>query len=254
MNNTNLARNDEGKQCIAMFTISPTGKRPHLKLIMGNKKGRINMQKREKNSFILYHDICEMFTELSDAQAGMLIKEIVAYSKNTTQPNQDKPNGLSGLLATIFIPFKSHIDRDFLRWQDRKCANQENGKRGGRPKSQITQNNPTKGVKVNVNVNVNESIKSANDFEVFWQKYPNKKDKLKAKKAFEKVKPTLEEILLGLERYISGKESWKEFKLPATWLNGECWNDEYALGKATPPADGLNWQERNAKKTKAAGL
>lgn len=98
----------------------------------------------DKKSFVLYHDMCKMFQELSDEQAGQLIKYIIQYSENKTQPNPAEPTGLSGLLATISIPFKNHIDRDFERFLDICERNRNNGVKGGRKPTKRTQSPPVK--------------------------------------------------------------------------------------------------------------
>jgi len=71
------------------------------------------------------------------------------------------------------------------------------------------------------------------DFLKFWGMYPNKKAKPQAFKSFEKAlkKSPIEDILLGLEKYLKHKEDWRAWQHPATWLNGEGWNDEYETVK-----------------------
>lgn len=68
-------------------------------------------------------------------------------------------------------------------------------------------------------------------FSAFWEAYGNKKGKKNAFKAFSKINPTEElfkSIMDGVEKYHQSRK-WREGyrKEPATWLNGECWNDEY---------------------------
>lgn len=66
-------------------------------------------------------------------------------------------------------------------------------------------------------------------FEEFWGLYPNKKGKEKAFKYFHGAlsNSTIEDILLGLETYKLNKEDWRPWMMPATWLNGKHWLDEY---------------------------
>lgn len=76
------------------------------------------------------------------------------------------------------------------------------------------------------NGNTNE-----NRFLEFWEAYGNKKGKKNAFKAFTKINPSEElfsKIMEGVEKYHQSRK-WREGyrKEPATWLNGECWNDEY---------------------------
>lgn len=68
-------------------------------------------------------------------------------------------------------------------------------------------------------------------FSAFWEAYGNKKGKKNAFKAFSKINPSEElfqKIMDGVEKYHQSRK-WREGyrKEPATWLNGECWNDEY---------------------------
>ena len=67
------------------------------------------------------------------------------------------------------------------------------------------------------------------DFDTFWSKYPRKVGKGDARKAFAKaMKLTdMETILAAIDRYKSQKPDWLHFKHPATWLNKECWEDEW---------------------------
>lgn len=106
---------------------------------------------------------------------------------------------------------------------------------------QITTDN-----KVNNNNNntcsKNKKIKKDNTlddkFNKWYEIYPNKKSKINAKKAFEKAlnKTTFETLLSGVEKYkkeIEIKNTEKRYiKHPSTWLNQECWEDEYLTEKA----------------------
>ncbi|MDB4090446.1 DUF4373 domain-containing protein [Pseudomonadales bacterium] len=68
-------------------------------------------------------------------------------------------------------------------------------------------------------------------FDCFWNVYPRKKDKAKAKKAFEKINPTQalhEKILADIQTRMNFGEWEKTEFIPyaTTYLNGERWNDE----------------------------
>ncbi len=68
------------------------------------------------------------------------------------------------------------------------------------------------------------------DFEIFWLAYPNKKSKGTARdKAWPRAiaKTNLQTMLDAIEVYRRCKPTWKAYMMPATWLNGECWEDEY---------------------------
>lgn len=65
-------------------------------------------------------------------------------------------------------------------------------------------------------------------FEQFWQVYPRKQNKGRAKTAFTKAltKATLTEIIEGAERYRDDPNREDEFTAhPSSWLNGERWTD-----------------------------
>lgn len=78
------------------------------------------------------------------------------------------------------------------------------------------------------------------DFETFWDAYPKKKSKGTARKAFAKAlqKTSFDNIMNALYKMRDTKEWTKDdgqyVPYPATWLNGEGWDDE------VKNADGLD--------------
>lgn len=88
--------------------------------------------------------------------------------------------------------------------------------------------------KLNINKLNTNNKNNMFDFLEFYKKYPRKEAKQNALKAYNKaIKQTDKDtILKGLERYkeyIEENKIEKKFiKQPATWLNGGCWEDEYA--------------------------
>jgi len=73
----------------------------------------------------------------------------------------------------------------------------------------------------------NKVLRAREDFCQFWEAYPRKHDRKKAFIAFQKAitKTNLQIILNSLQAYKDNKPNYQDFKLAATWLNGECWND-----------------------------
>ena len=67
------------------------------------------------------------------------------------------------------------------------------------------------------------------NFSKFWEAYPKKKNRKDALNAFRKVKAPLEKLLTALERQKRSREWNKEngafIPYPATWLNGEQWEN-----------------------------
>lgn len=73
------------------------------------------------------------------------------------------------------------------------------------------------------------SIASNPAFQAFWDAYPRKEGKGHAKRAWMKaIKSCDPEIIVqGAERYRDDPNRDKQYtRLPATWLNGECWDDD----------------------------
>ncbi|TIM14482.1 MAG: hypothetical protein E5Y67_12445 [Mesorhizobium sp.] len=68
------------------------------------------------------------------------------------------------------------------------------------------------------------------DFNLFWRTYPRRISKGAARTAFERAirKTSLETMLAAIADYIRFKPERIDFKHPATWLNQECWDDEWA--------------------------
>lgn len=66
--------------------------------------------------------------------------------------------------------------------------------------------------------------------ETFWPTYPHKVGKPRALKSFLRARKTdgLENIMAGLERYVSGKPPDRQWLNPETFLNQERWNDQPA--------------------------
>lgn len=78
-------------------------------------------------------------------------------------------------------------------------------------------------------------------FEAFWRCYPRRVAKGAARKAFDKAikKTTLEAMIKAITEYVAKKPEKIDFKHPATWLNGECWDDEWEPAQARAPIDSV---------------
>ncbi len=116
-----------------------------------------------KKKVIVYTDWITQFKDLTDDEAGKLIKHFFEYV-NDLNPKSDR------LIELLFNPIKATLKRDLEAWESKQQTNKENGLKGGRPKKEITeinpnnpngllitQNNPQKGV--NVSVSVNDNVK-----------------------------------------------------------------------------------------------
>jgi len=114
-----------------------------------------------KKSFVLYTDQREVFDELSDEDAGKLIKHIFSYVNDEDPITEDK------LLKVAFLPIKTQLKRDLKMWDEKKEQRAEAGKKGGLAKSSNAKQSLAKpsnatndvanlAVNVNVNGNVND--------------------------------------------------------------------------------------------------
>ncbi|MFZ0616292.1 MAG: hypothetical protein WAN16_07570 [Chthoniobacterales bacterium] len=80
------------------------------------------------------------------------------------------------------------------------------------------------------------------DFTTFWDAYPKKIAKPKALAAWSKAKlPAICDILAAIASQ-SASEQWRKnggqfIPHPATWINGERWNDSTSTGRESDHAD-----------------
>ena len=86
----------------------------------------------------------------------------------------------------------------------------------------------------NTNPNPNAHTRGA-DFETFWNAYPRKEGKQKARAAFAKVTVPVEELLEAIEAQKKSaqwsKDGGQFIPHPATWLNGSRWLDQMVPAK-----------------------
>lgn len=185
---------------------------------------------KEKKSFVAYCDWIESFEELSDEEAGRLVKHLFRYVNDKNPEDPDK------LTKMCFIPIKQALKRDLNKYQIIRERNIENGKKGGRPKKPTglfgLNEKPKKAVNVNVNVNDNDNVNVINkkiesSFDNFWNLYDKKVDR---KKSFEKWKRLKEserdEIIEKTPEYVKHHSEIKYRKNPVTFLNNRSWEDE----------------------------
>lgn len=127
---------------------------------------------QNKDSFVLYTRYIDIFKELTDEQAGQLIKCILEYV-NDLNPEP------SGLIKIAFIPIMQDLKKDLIKWKEEKQKRSEAGKKGmasryNNDKNELTNDNnvskcynKSNNVKndltnltdnVNVYVNVNDNV------------------------------------------------------------------------------------------------
>ena len=123
-----------------------------------------------KKSFILYSDIRETFTALTDEEAGQLIKHILTYV------NGIEPIIENRIVKILFEPIKAQLIRDAEKWNHIIDKRKEAGKLGGLAKGSKTKQKVANAksakqklanlaVNDNVNVNVNDNV-TVNDNDI----------------------------------------------------------------------------------------
>ena len=90
----------------------------------------------DQKSFILYHDMWEQLSELSDEEIGKITRATFIYHAT------GKIIDIWRLCNIVFKNIKTMLDRDRNKYDEYIEKQSENGKKGGRPKK--SDSNPTK--------------------------------------------------------------------------------------------------------------
>lgn len=123
-----------------------------------------------KKSFILYCDLMEIVHELTDEEAGKLLKIIVDYVNDKNPEINDRSINLA------FIPIKNALKKDLKKWEKTREIRSEAGRKGGLAKSSKKDQKLAKASKsqnslanlpVNDNDNVNDNVNVDSHNEIF---------------------------------------------------------------------------------------
>ena len=184
-----------------------------------------------KKSFVLYTDQREVFDELSDEDAGRLIKHIFSYV------NDENPSTDDLLLKVAFLPIKTQLKRDLKMWDEKKLQRAEAGRKGGIAKSSNAKQslanpsnatNDVANLAVNVNGNVNDIYKQTGSelkvdeeshnqiFRELWKSTAwiegiAMKNKVTTKEAQNHLNEFREECILKEEFKVSQKDAKEHF-------------------------------------------
>lgn len=87
----------------------------------------------KRNSFLLYTDSLEIISELSDAQAGRLLRAIVLYQKHVHDENNTEYEEFltDSLVRVCFSQIRSSIDRDNEKYREVCRKRADAGRKGG---------------------------------------------------------------------------------------------------------------------------
>ena len=200
----------------------------------------------------LFFDTFEETENLTDEEFGRLIRAAGYYAIGK--------DGWGALITgneRYAFPFlKGQIDRN-------KSISQKRAKAGSTRKEQEVakenkpEQNETKG---NKRKQKEQDEQLMARFEMFWSAYPRHVNKQAALKAFKKINPddaVMEIILREIERQSKSaqwtKDNGQFIPHPATWLNGNRWEDELPAesGKKTVAAQNYGQRDYNGEQADA---
>jgi len=196
-----------------------------------------------KKSFVLYCDQIHSFENLEDDEAGRLIKHIFKYV------NDFNPEPIDKITKIAFEPIKHQLKRDLIKYEGKKEQWSDAGKASAEARrlkkeneikerstvsTTVKERSTVSTVNDNVNVNVNDINNNKVDFNIFWDLYNKKIDKVKSEKKWNSLSKSVQDyIILKLPAYIKSTPDEKYRKNPLTYLNGKCWEDEQPEIKST---------------------
>ncbi|MEK0369710.1 MAG: DUF6291 domain-containing protein [Nitrosopumilus sp.] len=216
---------------------------------------------KDKKSFILYADQIELFEELSDEDAGQLIKHVLRYV-NDLNPETSNP-----MVKISFIPIKQHLKRDLKRFESIKKKRSDAGKKSAELRAiargevpthvdsvptnpthvksvQQTSTNPTVSDNDNDNDNVNDIIiNDKNTDDVFFTIESNIENYLKN---YRTVTAVLRNQKNNLKNKPHLKQRLEQFgqRMTETGVHTKTWNDF--------TSHFLNWNKKTPEFTKSS--
>lgn len=203
----------------------------------------------DNNVKILFLHLLLSVNHKDNKWRGQLVKKgsfITSYEKLAIATNltiQQVRTALNKLKSTGEITYKSTSLNSIItinNWDEYQENNKQNNK-------QITNEQQTNNKRITTNKNdKNDKNNICAFFSEFYMAYPLKKSKQAAERAFNAAikKVSFEKIMQGLKAYkedIKKKQTQNQYiKYPATWLNQECWDDDYTTTNKEEPFDYAN--------------
>lgn len=206
----------------------------------------------ERKGFTFFRSYYDAAEDMTDEEMLSYLKAIIHYSLFGEEPEE-----LPRLVKAVFAAIKPNLDGNAKQFKNgcsggrpRKAKN-ETGFENEKPNSEwvseeenrgFTNEKPYKDKDKDKDMDMDnnppippkgsDKPQNTNDenFERFWKAYPNKVSKPDARKAFGKVKVSVDVLIAAIEKQKTW-DKWtdKDGKFipnPSTWLNQEQWENE----------------------------
>ena len=189
-----------------------------------------------KNTIVIYKDWESTFSNLTDEEAGKLIKHLFAYV-NDKEPKSDR------LIELVFEPLKQTLKRDLKHWESVKERRIDAGRKGGLKSGEVRKQNEANEANAS-NLKQNEANEAVidsvivsvsvidSDIEEIYNSYPSKcvtkgsstgktkKDKDKIKSILKLNKETKESLISKINQYVDECRKFNRYtKNFGTFLN-----------------------------------
>jgi hypothetical protein len=174
-------------------------------------------------SFLIYKGFYDPIKHLEDDQLGKLFRALFEYQINDIEPENSDP------IYMAFQFFKNQFVLDQVKYSEKCDRNSQNAKKRWNAnecdRMQTNAINADKDKEKEKEKDLKDQ--SEIEFNIFWNLYGKKIDRVKCLKAYKKIHSSKRAFVYERARiYVSLTPEVKYRKNPLTWLNGECWNDE----------------------------
>lgn len=206
----------------------------------------------ERKGFTFFRSYYDAAEDMTDEELLSYLKAIIHYSLFGEEPEE-----LPRLVKAVFAAIKPHLDGNAKQFNNgckggrpRKAKN-ETGSENEKPNSEwvseeenlgFTNKKPYKDKDKDMDMDMDnnppippkgrDKPQNTNDenFELFWKAYPNKVGKAAARKAFDKVKISVDVLVAAIEKQKTWSrwtnEGGRFIPNPTTWLNQGQWENE----------------------------
>lgn len=134
-------------------------------------------------------------------------------------------------MEAVITPVRSKGAERTARWRERHKASQSVTSDDGDDKKEPVSPRPPSEEKILPPSPPKGGSSPTDEFETWWSEVPRKVSKGQARKAYRTARKAVgaDVLISGIRRYaaeVKVRGSPEYTKHPATWLNGECWNDD----------------------------